>query len=75
VVAASSLCCAHAPKLRALAKTAMIMIALMNFNLISPPFGCVVPVLLGVEPHRSNAFLDALPYKLFADDHLRGFIN
>jgi hypothetical protein len=53
----------------------MIMIALMNFNLVSPPFGCVVPVLLGVEHHRSNAFLDVLPYKLFADDHLGGFIN
>jgi len=53
----------------------MIMIALINFNLFSPPFGCVVPVLLGVEHHRSNAFLDVLPYKLFADDHLRGFIN
>ena len=75
VVAASSLCCAHAPKLRALAKTAMIMIALINFNLISPPFGCVAPVLLGVEHRRSNAFLDVLPYKLFADDHLCGFIN
>jgi len=53
----------------------MIMIALMNFNLFSPPFGCVTPVLLGMEHHRSNAFLNVLPYKLFADDHLRGFIN
>ena len=43
VVVAASLCCAHAPKLRAPAKTAMIMIALMNFNLFSPPFGCVAP--------------------------------
>ena len=39
----------------------MIMIAFMNFNLISPPFGCVVPVLLGMEERRSNAFLDVLP--------------
>ena len=61
VVAAASLCCAHAPKLRAPAKTAMIMIALMNFNLVSPPFGCVASVLLGVEHPRSNAFLDVLP--------------
>jgi hypothetical protein len=38
----------------------MIMIALMNFNLVSPPFGCVAPVLLGVEHLRSNAFLDVL---------------
>jgi len=38
------LCCAQAPKLRAPAKTAMIMIALMNFNLISPPFGWVAPL-------------------------------
>jgi len=75
VVVAASLCCAHAPKLRAPAKTAMIMIALMNFNLVSPPFGCVSPVVLGVEHPRSNAYLDVLPYKLFADDHLRGFIN
>jgi hypothetical protein len=53
----------------------MTMIALMNFNLISPPFGWVAPVLLGVEHRRSNAFLDVCRYKLFANDHLRGFIN
>jgi hypothetical protein len=29
----ASLCCAHAPKLKAVAKTAMIMIAFKNFNL------------------------------------------
>jgi hypothetical protein len=33
---------------------------LMNFNLVSPPFGYVAPALLGVEHHRSNAFLDVL---------------
>jgi len=42
VVAAASLCWAQAPKLNALAKTAIIMIAFNSFNLISPPFraGC-----------------------------------
>jgi hypothetical protein len=44
VVVAASLCCAHAPKLRAPAKTAMIMIAFMNFNLVSPPFGYIDPL-------------------------------
>ena len=58
VVVAASLCCAHAPKLRAPAKTAMIMIALMNFNLVSPPFGYNCSVVLGMEYQRSNAFLD-----------------
>ena len=51
----------------------MIMIALINFNLISPPFGCVAPVLLGKEHPRSKIFFE-LRY-LFADDHLGGFIN
>jgi hypothetical protein len=38
----------------------MIMIALMNFNVVSPPFGCVASVLLGVEHPLSNAFLYVL---------------
>jgi hypothetical protein len=40
VVVAASLCCAQAPKVKALANTATIMIALTNFNvyrLLSPP--------------------------------------
>ena len=49
---------AHAPKLKALAKTATIMIAFKNFNLISPPFPAGCCRLLGGEGNLSNDFLD-----------------
>src|SRR2546426_3444368 len=58
VVAAASLCCAHAPKLKAPVKTAMIMITFRNFNSISPPFPASCCRLLGTETVRRNAFLD-----------------
>jgi hypothetical protein len=49
--------CAQAPKLRAPANTATIMIALSNFTNISPPSLAGCCRLLGGEDHRRNDFL------------------
>ena len=53
-----SLCWAQAPKLKALAKTATIMIAFKNFNLSRLLSQQVAPVCLGKELQGSNAFLN-----------------
>jgi hypothetical protein len=58
VVATLSFFCAHAPKLKAPAKTAMIMITFRNFNSISPPFPASCCRLLGKETGGRNAFLE-----------------
>jgi hypothetical protein len=57
-VVTSSLCWAQAPKLKALAKTATIMIAFKNFNLSRLLSQQVAPVCLGKELQGSNAFLN-----------------
>jgi len=57
VVVTSSFLWAQAPKLKALAKTAKIMIAFKNFNSISPPFSAGCSACLGNELQGSNAFL------------------
>jgi hypothetical protein len=58
VVAVVSLCCAQAPKLKAPAKTVMIMITFRNFNFISPPFPASCCRLLGKETGGRNDFLE-----------------
>jgi hypothetical protein len=49
---------AHAPKLKALAKTATIMIAFNSFNVYRLLSLLVAAVLLGREAEGRNAFLD-----------------
>jgi hypothetical protein len=58
LVEADSFFCAQAPKLRAVARTAMIMIAFKNFNVISPSFLAGCSRSLGGDVRRRNAFLD-----------------